>query len=102
MNIILLLEFELTTVLQVSHITNDTLFLRCWPSTVEGQDSPNKCPRYNTKSSNGEAPVMLELWVMWSTPSLPSLPGPLWLGVVTLGKVLSVDQIQLNCILMSN
>ena len=29
---------------------------------------------------------MLELWGMWSTPSLPSLPGSLWLGVVAPGK----------------
>ena len=29
-----------------------------------------ECPRYDTKSSDGEAPVMLELWGMWSTPSL--------------------------------
>ena len=28
--------------------------------------------------SDGEVPVMLELWGMRSTPSLPSLPGPLW------------------------
>ena len=25
---------------------------------------------------------MLELWGMWSTPSLPTLPGPLWSGMV--------------------
>ena len=29
---------------------------------------------------------MLELLGMPSTPSLPLLPGPLWLGVVTLDK----------------
>ena len=29
-------------------------------STV-GLDSPNKCPRYDTKQSDGEVPVMLEL-----------------------------------------
>ena len=29
---------------------------------------------------------MLELWGMRSTPSLPSLPGPLWPGVVTTDK----------------
>ena len=33
------------------------------------------CPRYDTKQSDGEAPVMLELWGMWRTPSLPSLQG---------------------------
>ena len=27
--------------------------------------------------SDGEAPVTLELWEMWSTRSLPLLPGPL-------------------------
>ena len=30
-----------------------------------------------TKLSYGEVPVMLELWGMRSSPSLPSLPGPL-------------------------
>ena len=39
-------------------------------------------PRYDTKQSVGEVPVMLELWGMHSTPSLPSLPGSLWPGVV--------------------
>ena len=39
--------------------------------------SPNKCPRYNTKQSDGEAPIMLELLGMQSTSLLPSLPGPL-------------------------
>ena len=38
---------------------------------------PNECPDYDTKQSDGEVPAMLELWGMRSTPSLPSLPGPL-------------------------
>ena len=29
---------------------------------------------------------MPELWGMWTTPSLPLLPGPLWPGVVALDK----------------
>ena len=33
----------------------------------------HKCPGYDTKQSDGEAPVMLELWGMQSTHSLPSL-----------------------------
>ena len=45
---------------------------------------------------------MLELWGMRSTPSLPSLPGPLWLGVVAPDRVLSMGQIELNCVLMLN
>ena len=43
---------------------------------------------YNIKQSDGEAPVMQELWRVWSTPSLPLLPGSLLLGVVALDKVL--------------
>ena len=29
---------------------------------------PNEFPVYDTEHSNGEVPVMLELWGMWSTP----------------------------------
>ena len=38
---------------------------------------------------------MLSLWEMQSTPSLPSLPGPLWLGVVATDRVESMGQIEL-------
>ena len=49
----------------------------CW-----GVTSPNNVwPGYNTKLSDGEAPV-LELWVMWSTLSLPLLTVSLWPGTV--------------------
>ena len=37
----------------------------------------NECPRYDVKQFDGEALVMLELWRIWSTSSLLSLPGPL-------------------------
>ena len=72
-------------------------------TSAEGHDPlPNECPRYDTKQSNGEVPAMLELWGMRSTPSLPSLPGPFWPGVVAPDRVLSMGQIELNCILMLN
>ena len=45
--------------------------------------------------TNGEAIVMLELWGMQSTPSLPLLLGPLWSGVVAPDKVQSMGQIEL-------
>ena len=45
---------------------------------------------------------MLELWGMWSTPSLPLFSGLLWPGVVKPDRVLSVSQIELNCVLMLN
>ena len=37
---------------------------------------PNKRPGYVTKPSGGETPD-LKVWLMWSTFSLPFLPGPL-------------------------
>ena len=43
-------------------------------------------PRYDTKQSDGEVPVMLELWGMRSTPLLPSLSGSLRPGVVAPDK----------------
>ena len=54
---------------------------------------PNKCPGYDIKQSDGEAPA-LEIWGMWSTLSLPLLPGPLWPGVVAPDWVLSIGQIK--------
>ena len=51
-----------------------------------GKTPPNECTGYDTKQSDGEVPAMLELWGMQSTPSLPSLPGPLWPGVVAPDK----------------
>ena len=53
------------------------------------------CPEYDTKPSDGEAPVILELWRMQNTSSLPSLPGPFWPGVVAPNRVLSMGQIEL-------
>ena len=40
---------------------------------------------------------MLELWRMWSNPSLSSLPGPLWPGVVVpdMGPIYGLNRIEL-------
>ena len=46
--------------------------------------------------------MMLELWGMWSTTSLPLLPDPLWLGVVAPDGALSMGKIELICVLMLN
>ena len=67
--------------------------------SAEGSDSSNECHVYDTKQPDGEASVMLELWEMRSTPSLPSLPCP---GDVVPDRVLSMGQIELNCVLMLN
>ena len=39
---------------------------------------------------------------MRSTSLLPSLPGPLWPGVIALDRVLRMGQIELNYVLMLN
>ena len=62
----------------------------------------DECPTYETKLSDGEIPVMLELWGMRSTPLLLSLPGSLWPGVVVPYRTLSMCQIELNCVYMLN
>ena len=49
-----------------------------------------------------EAPIKLELWGMQSTLLLPSLPGPFWPRVIASDGVLSMGQIELNCVLMLN
>ena len=59
-------------------------------------DSPNECLRYDIKQSAGEAPVMQGLWGMRSIPPLPSIPGPLWPGMIATDRVSSMGQIELN------
>ena len=54
----------------------------------------NDCPEYDTKLSDGEAQA-LEFWGMRSTCSLPSPPGPVWLGVIAPDQVLSMGRIEL-------
>ena len=44
---------------------------------------------------------MLELWDMQST-FLSTFAGSQWLGVVASDRVLSMDQIELKCVLMLN
>ena len=63
---------------------------------------PQKCPGYDTKQSDCEVPVMLELWGIQNTPSSRSILGPLCPGVVALDRVLSMRQIKLNCVLRLN
>ena len=60
--------------------------------TSEGLDfPPDMCPLYDTKQSDGETSVMMYLWGIHSTSTLPSLPGLLWLGVVAPDTVLSMS-----------
>ena len=50
----------------------------------------NESPAYDTKQFDGEVQVMMGPWGIWSTPSLPLLPGPLWLSVVAPDRALSM------------
>ena len=59
-------------------------------------------PKYDTKPSDGEVPVMLDFEGIWCTPSLSSLPGQLWPRMVAPDRVLSMYQIELNYILIQN
>ena len=68
----------------------------------EVRTPPQPVSLYDTKQSDGEAPVMLELWGVQSTPSLLSLPGPPWPVVVEPLRFISIGQIELNCVLMLN
>ena len=52
------------------------------------KSTSNECPVYDTKQSDGEVPVMLQLWGMRSTSSLPLLPGPLFPGMVAPDRAL--------------
>ena len=65
--------------------------------SAERSDSPNECPVMTLNNLDGEIPATLELWGMWSTPSLSLLPSPLGFGVVAPNRVLSISQIELNC-----
>ena len=55
-----------------------------------GLRPPNECPVYDTKQSDDEVAAEMELWRMRSTPSIPSLPGPLWPGAVAPDRALSM------------
>ena len=63
-----------------------------------GVKLPQRVSWYDTKQSYAEISVMQELWAMWSTPLLSSLPGSLWPGVVALDRVLYMGQTELNCV----
>ena len=71
-------------------------------SLQKDKNSPNEFPGYVTKQSDGKVPWMLELWGMGSAPSLSLLPGSLRPGVVAPDRVLSMGQIELNCVFMQN
>ena len=62
---------------------------------TEGLDPTQRVSLYDAKQSDGKVPVMLELWRMLSTSSLPSFSGSLWPRVLAPDRLLS----NLNCVI---
>ena len=60
----------------------------------KGKTLKKGCSGYVTAASDNEA-LILKIWGVWSTPSLVSLPVPLWAVVSVVDRVLSTDQINL-------
>ena len=64
----------------------------------EDQHFSNQCPAHDTKQSDGEVPVIRELWGMQSTPLLPSLPGPICgSNTTTMPTYAKKKSLNLNC-----
>ena len=61
-----------------------------WGSRIHRLLLYHASPGYGTKQSDGEVPVMLELWGMQRTPSLPLLPGPLLPRMLAPDRALSM------------
>ena len=67
-----------------------------------GVRHPKRVSWYDTKQSDGEAPVTLEIWGIRSTTLLPLYPSPFRPRVEAPDSVLSIGQIELNFALMLN
>ena len=63
--------------------------------SAEGKTTSQPVSWYETKQSDDAASVF-ELWGMWSTPSLPLLPGPLKARVEVPDSVLSMSKLCAN------
>ena len=67
-----------------------------YPARAEGLvNSTNELSGQDTKQSNDKNLVILGIWGMCSTPSLPLLQDLLWFGVVAPDTALSMDQMEL-------
>ena len=63
---------------------------------------PNDCPGYDTKQSDGEAPVNGGALENVEYPFIAITPRSTLTGVVVPDRVPSIDRIELNCVLMLN
>ena len=70
----------------------------CWLHLCRRVRPPpptNEYPGYDIKLSAGEA-LVLELWEIWSIPSLSLLPGSLWLEMMVPVRASFMGQIELH------
>ena len=65
---------------------------------ADGWDTPIAFPGEDHKQSGGEAPIMLLLCGMLSTPPLPSIQVPLWPRMVAPDSLPSMGQIEQNSV----
>ena len=58
-------------------------------ASLQRSQTPNECTGFDTKQSDGENIVMLELLEMWSNTSLPSFSGHFCSGVgaLSMGQI---------------
>ena len=75
---------------------NSTDTATVWKNSLFISSKIAQSTGYDTKHSDGEVPVMLDLWGMRRIPSLPSPQGPLWPRVVAHDRVSSISQTELN------
>ena len=78
----------MTLTLCIAQLVEAVKYTDC--TSAEKYDSFNECSGYDTKRSDGEAPLMLEIWGIRNTSSLPLHPGPLWSRMVAPDRALSM------------
>ena len=80
MNIYIYIYIYYTELISIiAQLARAVEYTDCFSALVSYQDTR---PGYDTKQSDGEVLIMMELWGMQSTPLLPSLPTSLRPGVV--------------------
>ena len=70
--------------------------------SVEYTDCFNECLVYDNKQSDVKISVILKVWKMQNTHSLPSFLCPFCPWVIAHEKALCLGQIELNCVLILN
>ena len=84
----------------MGQVAEDAEYTDCF--SAKGLDSSNECSGYSTKQSDGKALLMLEPWRNAECLFIAIAPWFTQAGVEAPDWVLSIGQIELNCVLMLN